>query len=569
MEDCAEDGGYGETGVGPVPKVRGKGLSMLDSVILGVAPGYGARRIAARQAAGYIIGIGGGGYKGSRSTTKGLEGWNPWLDSAITALHPDIHDLRSRTRDLVRNSAPASAAQEQLFRSIVGGGLKVRPMVDKDAIGMDEAAATKWEADARRVFNLWSMAEGGCHMGRELSFADLQAHVFRGVFEGGDVLVLERWLPDRGAPFGTCYHLVEAERIGNPESELAMDTRKLAGGVEIDLSTEEVLAYHVRSEHPGESQTAFRWNRVAVRNDEGRRIARLVYRKIRIGERRGAPWLSVLIEPLKKMEVWTDTELRAAMVAACFTAFITNSTGPGFGPLGPHGQPLFPGVDPGGDTAARDRADKDDRDIKLDEGLIVELRPGEDVKTADPNRPNREFAGFMEHMLMHIGMQLGVPYEVLTMKYQSSYSAAKGAIGEAWRTFSQLRQWMAREFCQPAYEAVLLEAVMKGMLDAPDEIFTNPLFRMAYCNAMWVGGAMPPLDPDKEITAAGKRVKLGVSTVDSEAVASSGATFEEILAQRKKETAGMATLTPPAPQAGTEHVKDDKGEGSKSKESGQ
>ena len=69
--------------------------------------------------------------------------------------------------------------------------------------------------------------------------------------------------------------------------------------------------------------------------------------------------------------------------------------------------------------------------------------------------------------MRQIGMALNVPHEVLTKHFQASYSAARAALLDAWRTFRIRRDWLARRFCQPVYEEWLADAVASGLISAP------------------------------------------------------------------------------------------------------
>ena len=85
-------------------------------------------------------------------------------------------------------------------------------------------------------------------------------------------------------------------------------------------------------------------------------------------------------------------------------------------------------------------------------GLMVELAPGEDITSANPGRPNAQFDPFVTAIIRQIGMRSPkLPNSRQT--HQESYSAARAAMNDAWRFFRTRRDWMATYFCQPVYEA--------------------------------------------------------------------------------------------------------------------
>jgi len=114
----------------------------------------------------------------------------------------------------------------------------------------------------------------------------------------------------------------------------------------------------------------------------------------------------------------------------------------------------------------------------------------------------------------------------LVKRYQSSFSAARAALLEAWRVFRKRRAVIASQFCQPVYEAVLWEAVAKGLVHAPG-FLRDPMIRASYCRAEWIGDAQGAIDESKAATAAEKRISIGISSIQKEGVAFDGSNWED------------------------------------------
>ncbi|MBR1602352.1 MAG: hypothetical protein IJ667_02815, partial [Synergistaceae bacterium] len=124
-----------------------------------------------------------------------------------------------------------------------------------------------------------------------------------------------------------------------------------------------------------------------------------------------------------------------------------------------------------------------------------------------------------------VGSALGLPAEVLFLNFQSSYSASRGALLEAWKLFNYWREWWSENFCQPIYCEWLNEAVLSGRIAAPGFI-DNELARYAYSQAEWTGSSQGQLDPVKEVKAAAMRVENGFSTRQRETAELTGGDFE-------------------------------------------
>jgi capsid protein len=127
----------------------------------------------------------------------------------------------------------------------------------------------------------------------------------------------------------------------------------------------------------------------------------------------------------------------------------------------------------------------------------------------------------MEQCLAQIGMALEIPYELLVRRFQSSFSAARAALLDAWRVFRIKRAHLVCRVCQPVYEAWLADAVALGIIQAPG-FFADPLIRAAWCGTKWAGDGPGAIDPEKEARGAEQRMKIGLTSLDEEIAAYDG-----------------------------------------------
>jgi lambda family phage portal protein len=227
------------------------------------------------------------------------------------------------------------------------------------------------------------------------------------------------------------------------------------------------------------------------------------------------------METLKQLDRYTEAEISAAVVAGMFTVFIkTESGGLDF--------------DISGGMGAETGASATDTDVKLGSGAIVGLAKDENIEIANPARPNAAFDPFVQAILQQIGAAIGIPYEVLIRAFNSSYSASRAALLEAWRFFRCRRVWLVRNFCQPIYEVWLYEAVSSGRIAAPG-YFASDMIRKAYSGAVWCGDSPGYIDPAKEVGPAKERIDARLSTYDEETTLLTGGDFEKNVRQQAKE----------------------------------
>lgn len=499
-------------------------------------------RLAMRQemltlAGGYF---GGGGRRGRPE----LANWNPGASDADGDISPDLVDLRSLSRDLSRRHPLAGGAISTNVAHTVGTGLALQPAPDAAALGLSEDEARAWADRALAEWRPWAESVF-CDLTLTQNFYGLQSLVERSMLESGDIFVLTPMRRTPGSAYQLALQTIEADRVCNPGS--GQDTARLVQGVALG-SYGEPAGYHVARQHPGalRLQGKQTWDYYAAFGADGRRNVLHYFERRRPGQTRGVPYLAAVIAPLKQLGRFTDAELSAAVLSAAFAIFIKMDPD-AFGDLFSDDQRTKV-IDRGltwngqisGSGATLDNA-----------GKAVNLLPGEEVMAPDLGRPNPQFDPFFLAVVKQIAVGLEMPYEVLLKCFNSSYSASRAALLDAWRLFRIRRDRLATYFCQPVYELWLAEAVSLRRLAAPG-FFADPALRHAWSRAVWTGDGPGSIDPLKEIDAAVARIEAGISTIAAESLAFDGVDWETKLQQRKREHAARAAagLEPAAGSTG-------------------
>ena len=230
-------------------------------------------------------------------------------------------------------------------------------------------------------------------------------------------------------------------------------------------------------------------------------------------------------------------KLMAALVQSFFTAWIETETDPSDTPFNEVGAGDIAGVpaevNADGGPMANNISD-DDNEYEMGPGTVTHLAPGEKVNFGNPNIPTAGFETFVKTLCKLVGAALELPYDVLIKEFNSSYSASRGALLEAWEAFKMRRKWFVDDFCQPVYEMFLAEAVALGRISAPG-FFTDPLVREAWCGARWIGPVQGSLDPKKEAEAALMLIDNAIKTHEQVSREMSGGDWEENVEQLQRE----------------------------------
>lgn len=512
----------------------GKNLSIRRAKAASIA----ARADVMKQAIASL----GGGYNGASFTRPGLAGWRPRAGDANADTIRDIPTLRARSRDLERNSPLAGGAINTTVTNVVGTGLTLQAIPDREALGLSDEEAEAWGDNTEREFRLFAESKN-CDVTRHQNFYGLCSLAFRSPLASGDTLVVLPFV-DRGPSqiYKLAIQLVEADRVANPD--FAADTATRTAGVEMD-SWGAAVGFHVCDRHPGAlvNRAGMKWDYVAAYGSStGRRNAMLLFDRRRIGQVRGIPMLAPVIEPLKQLQRYTDAELQAAVISGMYAIFVKMDPEAFDTIFDESGQKAYVNSAMGWDGSMNAST--------LDGGgKAINLLPGEEVDSHNPGRPNALFDPFVQAIIRQVGCALEIPFEVLVKHFTSSYSAARAALLDAWRFFRGRRDWIATEFCQPVYEAWLEEAVAIGRIRAPG-FFADPALRKAWATAAWVGDGPGSIDPEKEVNAAEKRIGLRISTRAAESVLHDGIDWRvkhrQLVTEEKAAKADGLGAEPPA-----------------------
>lgn len=501
---------------------------------------------------------------GASHSRRALKGFRPNSGPPSEDIDLNNRTLRQRSRLLYMAAPLATAAINTNRTKVVGVGLTMSPIVDYKALGISQEAAVEWQRHTLQEFNLWASEKQNCDALGINNFIAMQQLAMKSWLMSGDCFALvKRYDPTPLNPYTLRLHILEADRICTPLSYmgggglLALSPvdgvvpagqpgagNKVHDGVEVDPDGR-IVAYHVCTCYPQQMLVdSAEWTRVKAYGDRtGLPNILHVMESERPDSYRGVPYLAPVIEALLQMRRFTESELTAALVQTMFTAAIITETNNFEIPMNEVGA-----GDVGGIPAANpddEDLSRSDREYELGPGTVLHLEPGEDIKFGNPNIPSAGFETFTKTLVRLIGSALELPYDVLVKEFNASYSAARGALLEAWEAFRMRRAWFVDDFCKPVYKLWLAEAVAIGRVKAPG-FFTDPLIRAAWSGSRWIGPVQGQLDPKKEVEAGIQMTAYAFKTHEQVARELGGGSWDENIEQLAVEREKMeaAGLTP-------------------------
>lgn len=490
---------------------------------------------------------------GASYVKKALKGFLANSGSPAEDIDYNNYTLRQRSRMLYMAAPIATAALKRQRTNVVGNGLRLKCAINRERLDMTPEAAEEWQKHTEAEFALWAERKDACDATGVNDFYGMQQLVMLSWPMSGDVFALIRhYDPTPLRPYGLRLHIIEADRVRTPTDKVGISLLTTTGkadngntifdGVEVDGSGR-IVAYHIANTYPYQSTlTPTKFQRVEAYGERTELPNILqVMDSERPDQYRGVPYLSQVIEPLLQMRRYTEAEIMAALVQSFFTAFVKTKAGSSDIPLN----------EVGGDGVTE--VSRDPNEYEMGPGTINMLDPGESVEAFSPTHPNTGFDTFMRSLCEQVGAALEIPADLLLMSFNSSYSASRAALLEAWKAFRMRREWLTKDFCRPVYEIWLTEAVARGRISAPG-FLTDPLIRQAYLGSEWIGPSQGQLDPTKEVSAAVTAIENGLSTREAEAIKLNGSEYASnvdklaLENERLRAANGGAAAQAPAPQ---------------------
>ena len=484
------------------------------------------------------------GSAGASMTKRALKGFKAMSGSPHEDIDYNNYTLRQRGRLMYMGAPIAASAVKTTRTNAVGLGLTLNPRPDLEYLGLTPEQAAKWVKDVKREFGLWADSRYSCDAIGINNFYELQQMLMISWLTSGDVFTLVQSAPPTfERPYSLRLRAIEADRVATPvNAGLFATIGRTTGrneqnnniiydGVEVD-DTGMAVAFWIRNTYPFESsneQTVYK--RIEARGKEtGLPNIIQILDTERPDQYRGVTYLAPVIQQFLQLNRYTEAEITAAVVQSCYSAFVTSEEDPSVMPYNEVGAGY-----------AEEEASYDDNEYELGPGTVNIMKPGENVTFANPSHPNSSFDGFINSVVTQIGAALELPHDLIMKAFNSSYSASRGALLEAWKSFNMRRRWFVNDFCNPVYELWMTEAVALGRISAPG-FFADPATRAAWLKAQWIGPSQGMLDPTKEIDAEAKACENGFSTYADSALRLNGSDFDANIEQLAREKARVQEL---------------------------
>lgn len=474
-------------------------LPLIDRMLLGIAPGFVARRCRSRFAVDRMRRIQAAYYDGAANTRQTVD-WDATTGSANDTLGADAETLIGRARNLVRNNGWARSAKLAYERNVIGSaGIQVFPETENERF--NERAEDLWRD--------WSEHSSFCDVERTLTFPEIQRQIVGQVWEAGEMFVRLVTEGDREHPIRL--QRLEVESLNTGMFAAPVTNNEVVRGIEMD-SYHAPLAYHFLGKNSTTVGGMFSAMDVAIPAEQ----IRHVFLQDRPGQTHGVPYLHAVMTTLRALadfDLWT---LEAAKIQACL-GLIVKQEQPETG---------FGGV-----------PRTDETDVCVDENSILEpslvytCRPGESAETMKINQPGENYGPYVDAQMQSISAGTDLSPSVVQRDFsKGSYASLRQALLEDQRAFRWWQQVVISRLVRPVYERFVTLHVLSGKLKARN-FWSNPA---AYLKADYLPPGFLWIDPLKEAQAMIILWRHGLMTA-KEIAAHKGQHWKRILRQWAKE----------------------------------
>ena len=430
----------------------------------------------------------------------------------------------------------------KLVNKVIGKGLTPMSAPDVSFLGWTKEQGRKFSSQAESLYRLLCNDQTIDWNGKD-TILQLQRKALRMIFISGDVL-LHIGYHKRGGVVVPYIQLINGRLIANPGATL--DSKNLVGGVYLNDAGKEI-GYSIL-EFGRNLEDTMSYKKV---NKYNTKTGRMDFDLITIdqpesGMIRGVPLLTVLMDDILQTGKFKEVHLTKAIIQSLFSVAIEKQETDN-----PEEIPSFKERIAGSLAADQSQVEavmEDNQPITLGSGQVVDLEPGEKMVPVETAMQSDDYVATMEMYLSLIAAGVGLSYEELLGKYNSSFSASKATINSSEKNYKTLRDEFERKFLNPIWRSIIEYGVLIGAIDAPG-YFDSELNRRAMCEVTWAGVTPTQVDPVKEVSSFKEAVQNNFCTAEYASRSLFGMDYEEVI-QRRAEEKAMAEAAGLIPAAG-------------------
>jgi capsid protein len=434
----------------------------------------------------------------------------------IRDYRPDYYLLSLRSWQAYTESEIAQTIINKYVTWVIGKGLKLQAeplklVLESEGVKLPEDKTSKktiannFSNITEARFNCFQKSKNADYS-KQKSLKRIAKTAYKNAVIGGDLLVVLRYIKGQ-----TTVQLIDGCHVQSPlygteyYPQDLPNGNKIINGIEVNSEGQ-----HVRYWIKQRDLSFISFDAVGKRS--GLTQAFMVYGlEHRMYNNRGVPYLSVVIETLKKLERYKEATVGSAEERQKIAFTIEHDhTSTGENPFAKNLAKAFK-VDGNEDIPTDINGTQlSDLVAATTNKQAVNMPVGAKVKMHE-SKNELYFKDFYSVNSDIMCAAIGIPPEVAMSKYDSNFSASRAALKDWEHTLSVRRDEFSEAFYQNIYNFWLDIEILNNKIQAPGYIEArlnnNQTVLEAYRNARFIGATVPHIDPLKEVNA--ERAKLG------------------------------------------------------------
>lgn len=440
-------------------------MNWIDNIISFISPVAGYRRAAYREALEHYRNYDAGSF-------DRLNG--AWYASTLSAENTDApyrDIIRSRARDLERNSDIFNSVTSAFKRNVFGGGYFLQAHTDSEDL----------DSNIENLWKTWCKKEN-CDVTGQQSFNQMMR------------MAVERKKVDGGILFIKCYtgsddmplqlQTIEVDELDSMVMSPQTKGNKVVGGIELNQYNKPV-GYYIK-QYSADNFTTLAPVYVSAEN--------VIYyhSKRRPSQIREMSDMAPTITRVRDINEYMTAVSVKERIEACLSVFIKKEIPTsGLGRMSP---------------ATEQR--KDYHGKMLTPGMIREMNPGDSVEVVNPSGQSSDATAFTKLQQRLVGSGQGLSYEATSRDMsETNYSSARQGSIEDGLTYEEEIELLI-EVIDEIYEAFIMTSWLSGKLKISNFI-TN---KETYLKHEWIHAPKKWIDPSKEATANKIALETGQKT---------------------------------------------------------
>lgn len=441
------------------------------------------------------------------------------------------HEMRLNARNAYHDTLQARIIIDRAADIVVDSGLKLAPTPDAELLGISIDAAEEWADRNGRKFDFW-MRSKQCHAAESMN--GYQAQRLYQIFQerDNDIFVRLYYRDNKNLISSLQFDFVDPSQLRSDAftSTQGFNDSGYNDGIKRDDFGKEIGYQIWVKKSAKDNEYGYKPIEIPAVGESGRRHMIHGFSSEYAGQGRGFSGLGHALQELENLTDFSLATIKKAINQANITMFVEPSADE-------DAENPFEGITQS--TSAADQFGSNPspaagaENVTADSLQSVEFCPLPEADLRSPgstgvfnlqrgskltpfqnSAPGDSYDTFVDAFFTYLAASKSMPVEVALMKFNSNYSASRGALILAWRVAIIKRNDLDTDFMSHLYEAWLSEEIAAGRETAPG--WSDPRLRAAWLSHELIGSPIPNIDDVK--TAKANKINLELNATDLDRV---------------------------------------------------